>query len=125
MTKINSLADLKIEQKRLHLRRLVLETEIINDLEKLKEELEPLKSFTKSAGNVLLSKNNGILGNSLGSIANFITKNVLLKNSGFITRLIVPYLVKNSTSNLVENNKSKITDWVDILISKFAKKKPI
>ena len=125
MTRINSFSDLKIEQKRLQLRRSALEAEIINDLEKLKEELEPLKSFTKSAGNILLSKNNGILGNSLGSIANFITKNVLLKNSGFITRLIVPYLVKNSTSNLVENNKSNISNWIDILISKFAKKKTI
>ncbi|MES2285113.1 MAG: hypothetical protein V4547_05440 [Bacteroidota bacterium] len=123
MMKINSLADLKIEQKRLRLRRVVLETNLISDLAKLKEELEPLRSFTKGAGNILVSKNNGILGNSLGSIANFITKNVLLKNSGFITRLIVPYLVKNSASSLVENNKSKIVDWVGNVISKLANKK--
>lgn len=121
--KINSHADLKIEQKRLRLQRVVLETKLISDLAKLKEELEPLRSFTKSAGNILVSKNNGILGNSLGSIANFITKNILLKNSGFITRLIVPYLVKNSTSSLVENNKLKIVDWVGNVISKFASKK--
>lgn len=123
--KINSLADLKIEQKRLNQRKVVLETDIINGFEKFKEELEPLRSFTKSAGNILVSKNNGILGNSLGSIANFITKNVLLKNSGFITRLIVPYLVKNSTSTLVENNKSKIVDWVGTVISRFANKKSV
>lgn len=124
MMKINSYADLKIEQKRLLQRKEVLETEIITDFEKFKEELEPLSSFTKGVGNILVSKNNGILGNSLGSIANFITKNVLLKNSGFITRLIVPYLVKNSTSSLVENNKSKIVDWVGNVFSKFAGKKP-
>ncbi len=123
MMKINSLADLKIEQKRLRQRRVVLETTLLSDLEKLKEELEPLRSFTKSAGNILVNKNNGILGNSLGSIATFVTKNVLLKNSGFITRLIVPYLVKNSTSSLVENNKSQIVDWVGNVISKFTNKK--
>lgn len=123
MMKINSLADLKIEKKRLQQRQAALEIEIVNGFEKFKEELEPLRSFTKSAGNILVSKNNGILGNSLGTIANFITKNVLLKNSGFITRLIVPYLVKNSTSSLVDNNKSKIVDWVGSLISKFANKK--
>lgn len=123
MMKINSLSDLKIEQKKLHQRQASLETEISNGFEKLKEELEPLRSFTKSAGNILVSKDNGILGNSFGTIANFLTKNVLLKNSGFITRLIVPYLVKNSTSTLVDNNKSKIVDWVGSLISKFANKK--
>lgn len=123
MMKINSLADLKTEQKRLLQRKEILETEIITGFEKFKEELGPLGSFTKGAGNILVSKDNGILGNSLGSIANFITKNVLLKNSGFITRLIVPYLVKNSTSSLVENNKSKIVDWVGNVFSKFAGKK--
>lgn len=123
MMKINSLADLKTEQKRLLQRKEVLESEIITGFEKFKEELAPLSSFTKGARNILVSKDNGILGNSLGSIANFITKNVLLKNSGFITRLIVPYLVKNSTSSLVENNKSKIVDWVGNVFSKFAGKK--
>ncbi|MES2140597.1 MAG: hypothetical protein V4511_12895 [Bacteroidota bacterium] len=123
--KINSHADLKIEQKRLRLQRVVLETKLISDLAKLKEELEPLRSFTKGAGNILVSKNNGVLGNLLGSIANFITKNILLKNSSFITRLIVPYLVKNSTSSLVENNKSQIVDWVGGMLSKFTKKKTV
>ncbi|MCE9538187.1 MAG: hypothetical protein K8R85_03090 [Bacteroidetes bacterium] len=123
MMKIDSLADLKIEQRKLRSRRVVLETTLLSDLVKFNEELQPLVSFTKGAGNVLVSKNNGILGNSVGFIANFITKNVLLKNSGLITRLIVPYLVKNSTSSLVENNKSQIVEWVGNVISKFANRK--
>lgn len=123
MMKINSLAELKAEQKKLRLRKVFLETEITTNLEKVKAEFEPLKLLTKSAGDVLVNKNNGILGNSLGSVANFLTKNVLLKNSGFITRMIVPYLVKNSTSNLVENNKSEIVDWLGNLVSKFVNKK--
>jgi hypothetical protein len=123
MMKINSLADLKTEQKKLLQRKMVLETEIITDFEKFKADLAPLTSFTKGAGNILVSKDNGILGNSLGAIANFVTRNVLLKNSGFVTRLIIPYLVKNSTSSLVEKNKSKIVDWVGNVFSKFMSKK--
>lgn len=121
--KINSLEELKAEQKKLVLRKMILESEITKDFEELKKELEPLKLLTKSAGTVLISKNNGILGNSLGFIADFITNNILLKNSGLLTRLIVPYLVKNTTSNFVENNKSKIAGFIGKLISKLAKKK--
>lgn len=122
MTKINTLSDLKAEQQNLRFRKIFLESEIKKDLDYIKAELEPLKLLTKGAEKILISKDNGILGNSLGYIADFVTKNVLLKNSGFITRLIIPYLVKKSTSNLVENNKSKIVGWVGNLVSKFANK---
>lgn len=126
MTKINTLAELKAEQNKLRFQKLFLETEIKKDFEELKAELAPLKLITKSAGKILISKDNGILGNSFGNIADFITKNVLLKNSGFFARLIVPYLVNNSTGTIVEKNKSKIINWVSRQVSKFAiKKKPV
>jgi len=121
--KINTLAELKTEQEKLRSRKVILESEIKNNFEEIKAELAPLKLLTKNAGKILVSKDNGILGNSLGYIADFLTRNVLLKNSGFITRLVVPYLVKNSTSNLVENNKSRIVGWVVSAISKLGKKK--
>lgn len=123
MTKISTLAELKAEQNRLRFQKLFLETEIKKEFDELKSELAPLKLITKSAGKILLSKDNGILGNSLGYIADFVTKNVFLKNSGFLTRLIVPYLIKNSTGKLVEQNKSKIVDWVSRLVSKLERKK--
>ncbi len=123
MRKINTLSELKSEQKKLHFRKIFLESEIKNDLELIKADLEPLKLLTKSAGKILVSKDNGILGNSLGYIADILTKNILLKNSGFVTRLIVPYLVKLSTSNIVENNKSKIAEWAGRQISKLSKNK--
>jgi hypothetical protein len=123
MTRINSIEELKAKQQELRSRKIVLESEIINDYEAFKLDLEPLKLLTKSAGKILVSKDNGILGNSLSSIADFITNNVLLKNSGLLTRLIIPYLVKNTTGNLVENNKSKITGWLSNKISKFVSEK--
>jgi len=123
MTKISTLAELKAEQNRLRFQKLFLETEIKKDFDELKSELAPLKLITKSAEKILGSKDNGILGNSLGYIADFVTKNVFLKNSGFITRLIVPYLIKTSTGKLVEQNKSKIVDWVSRQVSKLGRKK--
>lgn len=124
MRRINTLAELKAEQKVLRLRRTYLEAEIKKDFQGIKEDLEPLRLLTKGAKSVLVSKNNSILGTSAGLAADFITKNTLLRNSGFLTKLIVPFLIKNATSNIVEENKSKVADWVEGLISKFTNKKP-
>jgi hypothetical protein len=125
MRKINTLAELKAEQKVLHYRKTFLETEIKKDISELKEDLEPLKVFTKSAGNAFPSKNNGLLGNAFGYLAEFLAKNVFLRNSGFLTRLIVPFLAKNTTSNLVEDHKPKIIDWIKNMISRFSNKKTV
>ena len=121
MQKINTLAELKAAKMNLEVRKTYLEAEIKKDFEDLKAELAPLKSVTKTAETVLVSKNNGILGSSLGQIANFVTKNVLLKNSGFLTRLIVPYIIKKTTSNIVENNKTSLVGWISSLASKLTK----
>jgi hypothetical protein len=122
MRRINTLAELKAERKALMLKKADLESEIKKDIEGIKADLEPVLIIAKGMKSALSSKDNGILGKSAGSAADFISKHTIFRNSGFITRLIMPFLVKNVTSNVVENNKSKIIDWVDHLLSKIMKK---
>jgi len=123
MKRINTLEQLRAERKNLRYQQILLEKEIKKDLADIKTSLEPVRLVGSGIKKVLVSGEKSILGTSAGSIVNFLTRNVLLKNSGFITRLIVPYLVKNATSSLVEDNKSKIVDWVSELITRFTKKK--
>jgi hypothetical protein len=124
MRTINTLEELKEERRRLNMRKDLLETEIKNDFAGIKEDLKPLQLLTKGAGAMLSSKDNGIAGSSAGFLTGFLVKKLILKNSGFLTKLIVPYLAKNVASNVVEENKPKIADWISALISKFAKKSP-
>jgi hypothetical protein len=111
MRTINSLAELRQERQRLYMHKAFLETEIKNDFREIKEKFKPL--------NIIASKDNSILGSSAGIIADLLLKNVVLKNSGFLSRLIVPYIAKNFTSNVVEENKPKIAHWIETLITKF------
>ncbi|MGZ3883063.1 MAG: hypothetical protein ACXVP0_05550 [Bacteroidia bacterium] len=120
MRKIDTIADLRAEKKRLQFHRLFLEAELKKDVAGLKESLAPLAMVTSGAKQMLSSKDNSLVSTSVGSLVNFLTRHVLLRNSGLITRLLVPYIAKNATSNLVENNKSKIVDWVGSLISKLS-----
>lgn len=118
MLKVNTLKELKAQQSNLRIRKSILEAEVKAGFSELKAEFTSLKSVSKSAEEVLGSKNNTILGFSVGNLADFLTEKVLLKNSGLITKLVVPYIVKAATSNLVENNKSKIMNWLGNLTGK-------
>jgi hypothetical protein len=119
MKTINTLAELKQERQRLYLHKAFLETEIKNDINDIKEQLKPLQLLTKGAVKVLSSKDNTLIGKSAAYVTNLIVKKVLLRNSGFISRLIVPYLAKNVAGNIAEANKPKITHWIEEIISKF------
>jgi hypothetical protein len=118
MRTINTLAELKEERKRLNARKVFLESEIKMNYEAIKEDLKPLQLITKGAGKALSSKDNSLFGDSIGHITNLVVKKIFLKNAGFLTRMIVPFLAKNVASNVAEENKPKITEWITDLIGR-------
>lgn len=122
MRRISTLAELKAEQKALRLKRADLESEIKRDIEEIKTDLAPILALSKGVKHMLSSKDNSILGGTAGAAATFVAKNTIFRNSGFLVKLILPFLIKNVTSNVVEENKSQIVDWVENLVSKFTKK---
>lgn len=123
MRTINTLAELKQERQRLYLHKAFLETEIKNNFNEIKVQLKPLQLLTTGAAKFLSGKDNGIVGNSVGFLTDLIVKNVIMRKSGFIARLIVPYLAKNVVGNLAEENKPKISHWIQELMSIFKNKR--
>jgi len=122
MRRINTLNDLKAERKRLHSRKTFLEEEIKKDFNEIKQSFEPIRLLAQGAEKTLISENNHLISSSAGQLAKFIARTTL-RRSGFISKLIVPYLIKNATSNFVERNKTKILSFAEILFSKLAEKK--
>jgi hypothetical protein len=122
MRRINTLNELKAERKRLSLRRVFLEEQIKKDFKELKQSFEPIRLLAKGAEKTLISQNNHLISDTAGQFAKFIARTTL-RRSGFLSRLIVPYLVKNAASNFVENNKSKILSWVEVFFTRLSDKK--
>ncbi len=116
------MAELKAERKRLSLRRAFLEAEIKQEFKELKKSFEPMKLLAKGAEDTLGDSENHLLGNSVGSVVKFLAK-TSLRRSGYISRLVVPYLARNAASSFVENNKGKILGWLEILASRLYHKK--
>jgi NifB/MoaA-like Fe-S oxidoreductase len=124
MRRINTLSELKAEQKRLKIKRAFLELEIKKEFKELKESLAPLNIIGSSAKKAAISENNHFLGTSAGNIADFIGR-MAVKRSGIVTKLLVPFLLRNVAGNLVEKNKSRIVHWMEGFITKFTEKKTL
>ena len=107
MNNITTYNDLVQERQRLSLlleeRKILVKTEF----EEIKIKLKPLtnivevveKMSSKDTSNPLLNA-----GISMG--VNFLLKNVLLRNAGWITRLVLPVLAKNYLSHEVEEKNN-------------------
>jgi hypothetical protein len=118
MNNITTYNDLLQEKQRLSLlleeRKILVKTEF----EEIKLKLKPLsnivevveKMSSKDTSNPLLNA-----GISMG--VNFLLKNVLLRNAGWITRLILPVLAKNYLSHEVEEKNN-----IFLKIGKFFKR---
>jgi hypothetical protein len=122
MRTINTLQELREERVRLRLQQSVLEAEIKQNIHDLKTWIEPLQIVKRKAGKMLVTEHNGLLSDSMGMLVNLLGKKVLFRNSGFFTRLFIPFLMKNITSNMVHENKDKILSWLINLFAKFTAK---
>lgn len=123
MLRVNTLKELKAEQAILRVKQSLLENDIKLGFKDLKSELMSFSSISRNAEELLTSKENNVLGFSLGTIADILTEKVLLKNAGLITRFIIPFIVNKTTNSLVENNKTKIVGWLSKLTGKRAGKR--
>ncbi len=123
MKKIDSLVQLRAEKKRLQAKKIMLEAEIENNFNEIKHDLSPLTLIKKGAEKAVSSEHYGVVNYSISGILDFVFKKVLLRNSGIVTRLVVPFLAKNLTKNYVHDNKTKIMGWIGSLISRVAAKK--
>lgn len=123
MKRISNLQELEAERERLMLRKIHLEGEIKNSFNKIKEDLQPLNAFRKGVSGFLSSKNNDVLSGSIGGVVEYLLRNLVFRRSGLLTRLIVPYLAKNATTNLVSQNKSAIMKTIVGVLSRLSAEK--
>ncbi|MFY9307911.1 MAG: hypothetical protein WAQ28_02560 [Bacteroidia bacterium] len=108
MLKINTLKELKAEQVSLRVKKSRLENDIKLGFNELKAELTSFRSISKDAEELLASKDNHFLGFSLGTLADILTEKFLLKNSGLITKFILPIIVNKQLVGWWKVTKQKL-----------------
>jgi hypothetical protein len=121
MTKIKSINDLRAERVRLKLQLAMAEEKLKDDVAWLKDELKPVKAAGKLFSSVMINKNNGVINDGVRFTIDAVLKNLILSKAGWITKLVVPYLVKNLSSNYILEKRPEIFSIIRNFIHKARK----
>lgn len=115
-TKINTYEDLLQEEQRLLLQLKAQKQLLRQDMAGIQEELRPVsavfslinKTLTRDAGSWLM---NSVAGKTIDVVFKKI-----LGRAGLLTKVVVPFLLKNYTSHFIADHKDEITggifNWV-------------
>lgn len=121
MRKINNLADLKAEKSLLNMRLSVVEANLKVDIEWMKEEFRPIRTVGKLFSHAMINKSDGILNEGIRFTIDAVLKNLILSKTGWVTKLIVPFLVKNLSTNYILEKRPEIFGILRNLIRKARK----
>lgn len=121
MTKpIRTYEDLLEEKARLKLLLSAQRELVRQDINVIKQEFAPIKSAISVVGKLTTKENrNSVLTIAADTIIDMVLKKIILSKAGFITKLVVPFFMKNFSSHVIAENKDKI---INKLASWFSKK---
>ena len=117
MSKIKSYNDLVAEKFRLENALFAQRAIIKDDVEDLKDHLQPVSTAISFVKKILSpDRHNPLLNVGVNVASNLILKKFVLAKSGWLTKLLVPFLVKNYSSHLIHDNKENIKESVSGLM---------
>ena len=106
---IRTYEDLLEEKARLELLLSAQKELVRQDINQLKQELAPVKSAISIIGKIVTKDNRSwILTTAADTIIDLVVKRMVLAKAGLVTKLVVPFFMKNFSSHVIADNKDKI-----------------
>jgi len=121
MKKIENIKDLRSERARLKLELNVAEEILQEDFEWIQSELKPARLAGRLLNKSLINKDHGVLNSGVREGIDLLLKSVILSKAGWITKLVVPFIVKNISTNYMEEKKPEFFGMIKRMISKVRK----
>ncbi len=107
---IETIDDLRAERARLHNQMQLSKIGMRNEISAIKEELNPARQAVGVLNDVLTSPKKGLLSLGIGLGVDVVLRRTVLARAGWITKLVVPFLVRNVATNIVQKNGKKIVE---------------
>ena len=123
--KIRSYEDLEREEQLLE-ELLHTQKQLVQlDIQVLKQQLKPATMALKFFNNITtVDKSNLLLNEGANKAIDFVLNKFVLAKSGWITKFIVPYFLKNYSSHLIGDNKANIVGKIFSLFGRKNGKAP-
>ena len=122
---VKTYEDLLLEEQRLQSELESYKGLIKEDITVLKASLNPIKRTVATVKSFFTFEDHGPLLNfGLNFGFDFLVRRILLARTGWITKVVVPYLIKNYASHLItEEQRKSMAKSVSKIISKLMMKK--
>lgn len=121
---IQTIDDLRAERARLHNQIQLSKISMRNEIAAIKEELNPARQAVGVLNDVLTSPQKGLLTLGIGLGVDIVLRRTILARAGWLTKLVVPFLVRNAATNILQKNGKGIVEKSLVWI-KNATEKPI
>lgn len=117
--KITTYDELMLEKARLQALLKMQKEQIHNDFREIKEELVPVRNIistvskftSRESGNLLMT-------GTANTLIDLVFKKFLLAKTGWVSRVVIPFLVKNYASHFIADNKGNILQKLASLFKK-------
>ena len=116
--KIRSYDDLEREEQLLEELLQAQKQLVLLDIEQLKAQLKPARMALQFVSKLTtVDKSNPLLNQGANTAIDFILKKVVLARAGWITKMLVPLVVKNYSSHFIADHKQDVVQKIISLFS--------
>jgi hypothetical protein len=117
MNKIATYKDLQQQEEQLEALLKAQRELLTYDFQQLKNELKPAKAALSMISKVTTrEKGNLILTDTANNLIDLVVKRIILNKAGWLTRLTVPFFLKNVSSHYIADHKNewfkKLFSWI-------------
>jgi hypothetical protein len=118
MNKIETYDDLLKEELALQSSLAIQKHVIQKEIMEIREHFEPLRKTVSFLSKFFTRDNtSALVGTGIGILGDIVFKNVILAKSGWLTRMVLPYLVKNYSSHVINDKPGILQNIVQKLKS--------
>lgn len=121
---IETIDDLRAERAKLHHQMQLSRISVQNEILVIKEELNPARQAVGILNEVFTSPKKSLLTLGIGLGVDIVLRRVILARAGWLPKLIVPFLVRNVATNMMQKNGKTIVEK-SLVWLKNATEKPI
>lgn len=116
---IRTYKDLCEERDRLKNLLAIQKQRVRDDWSGIKETFEPVSNVFETLGKMVnMEKGNPLINNGLKIVTDLLIKNFVLAKAGWITRLAVPFVVKNYSSHVIADKGRIVFNKLEKLFRK-------